>query len=282
VGAVSGSGRTVLVLALLATGSCRPDAVVPREEPIDLAVARDPSAWLTGQDGTGRSTWTDPRTGLVFVRVPAMESARGGMSDVDTPRHRVRVSTDLLVGTTEVTVGAWRTYVARDGGPAALWPDAAWADDEPIRGISYADALQFCGAYGYRLPSEAEWESFCRAGRDDVVLPRADVLAEAWCHANADGRVHAVGQRVPNAFGLFDCLGNVWEFTGDGLLPRYVVPDPSTVLVDPRVPAGAGPVVVRGGSFFSIPVPWPSDRMYAEQDLQSSVFGFRVVLPVGG
>ncbi len=115
-----------------------------------------------------------------------------------------------------------------------------------------------------------------------MVLPRADVLAEAWCHANADGRVHAVGQRVPNAFGLFDCLGNVWEFTGDGLLPRYVVPDPSTVLVDPRVPAGAGPVVVRGGSFFSIPVPWPSDRMYAEQDLRSSVFGFRVVLPVGG
>lgn len=269
--------------ALLVAVSCGPEARVEVERlpAIDLAASRSSAAWAMGEDVDGRPTWTDPRTGLSFVRVPSMESARGGMSDVDTPRHRVRVTADHLVGTTEVTVAAFRTWIARDGGPAALWPEPSWRDQEPMRGISHADAVAYCETYGYRLPTEAEWEAFCRAGRDDVVVPREDVLAEAWCHANSGGRVHPVGQRQPNALGLFDCLGNVWEFTADGLLPRYVVADPTAVLVDPKVPAGAGPVVVRGGSFFSIPIPWPSDRMYAEQDLRSPVFGFRVVVSAG-
>jgi formylglycine-generating enzyme required for sulfatase activity len=271
--------RGLSLVALVGLASCGPREDVPHQAPIDLAIARAPSTWSAGQDAAGRPTWTDPRTGLVFVRVPAAESSRGGLSEVDTPRHRVRITADLLVGTTEVTVGAWRTFVARDGGAPALWPDESWSDDEPMRGVCFSDAAAFCDVYGYRLPTEAEWETFCRAGRDDAVIARDDVLAEAWCHVNAAGRVHSVGGRQPNALGLFDCLGNVWEFTADGLLPRYVVADPSVPLVDPRVPAGAGPIVVRGGSFFSIPVPWPSDRMYAEQGLRSPVFGFRVVAP---
>ncbi|MDA0373904.1 MAG: SUMF1/EgtB/PvdO family nonheme iron enzyme [Planctomycetota bacterium] len=273
--------RVLSAAALGVVAACEPAFEVPREAPIDLAVARAPSTWAVGQDGEGRVTRTDPRTGLVFVRVPATESTRGGLSDVDTPRHRVRISNDLWVSTTEVTVGAWRTFVARDGGAIETWPLHGWLDEEPIRGISHADAAAFCDAYGYRLPTEAEWETFCRAGRDDVVVSRDDVLTEAWCHANAGGRVHPVASRSANALGLYDCLGNVWEFTSDGLLPRYVVTDEAQVLVDPRVPAGTGPVVIRGGSFFSIPIPWPSDRMYAEQDLRSPVFGFRVVVSAG-
>lgn len=279
-GALTRVRHALALSALLAAASCGPAAPVEiaRRPAIDLAAARSPGAWAPGEDAMGHATRTDPRTGLTFVRVPALESARGGMSDVDTPRHRVRISTDRLVATTEVTVAAFRTYIARDGGPAALWPDPAWLDTEPMRGISHADAAAYCQTYGYRLPTEAEWEAFCRAGRNDVVVPRHEVLAEAWCHANADGCVHPVGQRQPNALGLFDCLGNVWEFTADGLLPRYVVADTSAVLVDPQIPAGVGPIVVRGGSFFSIPIPWPSDRMYAEQDQRSPVFGFRVVV----
>jgi formylglycine-generating enzyme required for sulfatase activity len=77
-------------------------------------------------------------------------------------------------------------------------------------------------------------------------------------------------------------LGNLWEWTADGFLPSYPVADPERELVDPAVPAGEGPVAVRGGSWFSVPVPWPSDRMFGEQDLRTPLFGFRVLVPADG
>jgi formylglycine-generating enzyme required for sulfatase activity len=119
------------------------------------------------------------------------------------------------------------------------WPSAARGDRRPVETVSWWDAVRFCNALsdreglppayhlrpgaeavdrdtsadGYRLPTEAEWEHACRAG---TTGPRYGPLDEiAWHRRNSGERSHAVGGRQPNAWGLHDMLGNVWEWCWD-------------------------------------------------------------------
>lgn len=116
-------------------------------------------------------------------------------------------------------------------------PSAARGDRLPVEGVSWFDAIRFCNglsleaglppAYrmhddevewdadsdGYRLPTEAEWEYACRAGTSG---PRYGELDEiAWYRGNSAEQVHEVGGKLPNAWGLYDMLGNVWDWCWD-------------------------------------------------------------------
>lgn len=109
----------------------------------------------------------------------------------------------------------------------------------PVETISWIDSVKFCNllsnfaglkvcyyfekneneiifdsnADGYRLPSEAEWEYACKAGKKDATYGEIDAIA--WYKLNSNGMPHEVGQKIPNEWGLYDLLGNVWEWCGD-------------------------------------------------------------------
>ncbi|QRX90553.1 formylglycine-generating enzyme family protein [Streptomyces noursei] len=118
-------------------------------------------------------------------------------------------------------------------------PSSAQGDRLPVEGVSWWDAVQFCNvlsqregltpayhlhataetaewdafADGYRLPTEAEWEHACRAG---TTGPRYGQLDEiAWHQGNSGGRIQPVGAKQPNTWGLYDMLGNVWDWCWD-------------------------------------------------------------------
>lgn len=151
----------------------------------------------------------------------------------------------------------------------------------------YAEWLSSRTGEFYRLPTEAEWEYACRAGGSEP----AKLDDYAWYAANSGGKYQKVATKKPNAWGLFDMLGNVMEWTLDGYAPYK--PGNET---NPQVPAtGPYPHAVRGGSWYdaanklTCSARVPSDADWKQQDpqLPKSIWymtdaqwlGFRLVRP---
>ena len=116
--------------------------------------------------------------------------------------------------------------------------------------VSWNDAQGFirqlngrAGGTRYRLPTEAEWEYAARAGTSGDRYGNLDAIA--WHDGNSGDRTHPVGQKAPNAFGLHDMLGNVWEWVQDWYGGGY----PGGSLTDPRGPGSGSLRVLRGGSW---------------------------------
>lgn len=266
-----------LLLLAVACDAPRPLPLTP----IPLAESASPATWTVIEpNAQGRERRVDPRTGLTFVRIPAGRFEMGGRSPIDSPRHPVEIGQDFLVAETEVTVDQWRTWLLRDGG----WPSLAvptGAGDLPITGIDHAAASAFAATYGYELPTEAQWEYACRGGAsgDGSWLDRARLEDIAWIYTNQGDHqdAHVVRQKAANGFGLYDMLGNVWEWCRDGYAPQHPVTDPTAIRRDPFLPRVGELVVLRGGSWFSVPAPIPSDRMFTEATTTSFLIGFRVV-----
>ena len=181
---------------------------------------------------------------IKLVRIPAGEFQMGSDRQGEKPRHPVRIrSFELAV--TEVTVRQFKAFTQASGyvtdgekegwSWACCWskkegltwrsPGFAQSDDDPVVALSWHDAMEFIRwlsketGQSYRLPSEAEWEYAARAGNSDE-LP-ADVPAVAWFKDNSGGRTRPVAQKQPNAWGLYDILGNVWEWTSDVFNEEY-------------------------------------------------------------
>ena len=182
---------------------------------------------------------------MEFVRIPAGRFRMGSKIVPDgVPVHQVRVSQDFELGKYEVTQSEWTAVMG-------LNPSSETCQRCPVTNVSWHDVQEFIGilnqsaglAGTYRLPTEAEWEYATRAGTTDERYA-SDLDAIAWHGGDGDRRSHPVGEKTPNAFGLHDTLGNVWEWVQD-----WYGPYSARRVTDPVGPSEGSYRVIRGGSW---------------------------------
>ncbi len=185
--------------------------------------------------------------GMEFVKIAPGEFTMGcsegdaACTDDEKPAHHVQITKPFEIGKFEVTQAQWQALMGSN-------PSTIKGTDHPVETISKSDAQDFIAklndlhdGYLYRLPTEAEWEYAARAGTSAAP---ASLDAVAWYGANSGDSTHPVGQKQPNAWGLFDMLGNVREWVADNYTRDYYANSPAA---DPTGPApGAGG---RGGGF---------------------------------
>ena len=211
----------------------------------------------------------------------------------DEEQHKVTISKDYYLGVTEVTQGQYEKVMGTN--PSHFEKRVIRKSDSsmyPVEQVSWENAVEFCKKLSalpeenkagrmYRLPTEAQWEYACRAD-GKMAYSFGESLKSlgdyAWFGGNSNDQTHPVGEKKPNAWGLYDMHGNVWEWCSDWY-DEY----PKGTISDTTGPKEGSGRVRRGGSWFggaafcrSASRTWiiPSHRNY---DL-----GFRVALSSPG
>ena len=220
----------------------------------------------------------NPKDAQNYVHIPAGSFEMGCTPEMpdcrpgSQPRHRVRISRAFWLGENETTVAAYKKFAeeTRRTMPAVPAFNPNWAaGGQPVVNIGWEEAASFCNWAGGRLPTEAEWEYAARAGDPgSASLPDA-----AWLPDNSGGRPHDVRGKEPNAFGLYDMVGNVWEFTADWFRKGYYAKSPD---VDPPGAETGRSHVVRGGSWNAVARPW--SRLTFPAGETNNQQGFRCVI----
>jgi serine/threonine-protein kinase len=221
----------------------------------------------------------NPRDGLRYVWI-APGRFRMGCSEGDgdcqpdeTP-HQVELTKGYWLGQTEVTTGAYKGFcrVAGSPMPAPAEYNPGWANDAlPIENVSWADAAAYCRWAEGRLPTEAEWEFAARAGSAE---PRyGPVERIGWSKSDSGLQAREVARKQANALGLYDMIGNVWEWTADRYHEAYYLQGPRT---DPRGPDSGHFRVLRGGSWIRDAVALRASHRYPlHPDSPDHAIGFR-------
>ncbi len=229
----------------------------------------------------------NPKDGLKYVWVPPgtfqMGCSPGDKEcyDNEKPAHEVKISKGFWIGQTEVTVRAYKRFVRSAGKTMPPEPNfigrplnTGWSNEAmPIVDVTWDEASDYCTWAGGRLPTEAEWEYAARGGSTETRYGSLDEVA--W-HADNSGQqrldstrilnedqknyvqrlkgngngMHEVGKKRANGFGLYDVLGNVWEWVNDWYDEHYYQNSPSQ---DPSGPASGQYRVLRGGSWIDSP-----------------------------
>lgn len=216
----------------------------------------------------------------------------------ETPEHTVRVDSFWMYQY-DVTVALYRQFceAARRNMPQA--PEWGWHDDHPIVNVSWEDARAYADWAGVALPTEAEWEYAARGGTqatflwgdawpppngvgnfaDETCKQSGQYIEWAYIKEYDDGYVNTspVGAFTANAYGLYDMVGNVWQWCADWYDAEYYAHSPAD---NPTGPANGSARVLRGGSWFSCG-PRPQRvtvRRVDDPSSRSDGFGFRCVL----
>ena len=234
--------------------------------------------------------------GMTFVLLPAGTFTMGSpmdepARDQDETEHQVTITRPYYMQTTEVTQGQWQQIM---GSNPSHFADCG--ADCPVETVSWFEVQDFIKALNqrtgsnYRLPSEAEFEYGARAGSNTAFAngpitktacdfdPALDAIG--WYCYNAGDSVHPVARKQPNAWGLYDMHGNLWEWCADSWDGSPYAPGP---VVDPLSlsPSADGNRVIRSGG-------WATDawfvrsanRDWCKPHYRNDFLGFRLVLPV--
>jgi formylglycine-generating enzyme required for sulfatase activity len=241
----------------------------------------------TGPTGTANANVLRPKSfkspqGIEMVYIPPGEFSMGSTDrDVDQrPAHRVTISEGFYIGRYEVTQSQWQAVM---GNNPSYFKDCGGTC--PVEQVSWNDAQDFVNklneandGFKYRLPSEAEWEFACRAGTTGDYYA-ADVDDIGWYANNSGRKTHAAGGKQPNAFGLYDMSGNVWEWCRDVYHNNYDgAPTDGTSWVSGGESQSR---VIRGGSWYhNATLLRSANRVRLTPDNRGDSLGFRVVAVV--
>jgi len=175
----------------------------------------------------------------------------------ELPAHKVQISKDFYLATTEVTQGMWYELMGYKPGKEKRWKRDDWKE-LPVSRVSWQSVQEFLKIiddmdddYHYRLPTEAEWEYAARAGASGLRPFAYDEMAEfAWFRASSGNKPMPVGTLKPNAWGLYDMVGNLWEWVSDSFEQDYYKVSPS---IDPTGGETTVRKSMRGGSYHCTP-----------------------------
>jgi formylglycine-generating enzyme required for sulfatase activity len=222
--------------------------------PFDDRFSSETPGWRQNGARTGAISLVEIPAGRFMMGSPLTEAGRGS----DEVQHEVTISRPFFIGRFEVSQEEWRDVV---GTEPSHFADCGLTC--PVEQVSFLDIQSFLArlnaaedGFVYRLPTEAEWEYACRAG---TVTPFSTGENLTTDQANYDGRFPylsfavgllrgrptPVGTFAPNAWGLADMHGNLWEWTSD-----WYEPYPAGTAVDPRGAPSGEFRVIRGGSWF--------------------------------
>jgi formylglycine-generating enzyme required for sulfatase activity len=207
----------------------------------------------------------------------------------DEPQFEVTLSKGFWLGQYTVTQAQWQTVMGDN--PSYF---SQKSPDLPVEGVNWYQAISFCEelnkafaqalpkGYRFSLPTEAQWEYACRAGTQTIYHngnSLTDLWKVAWHGYNSSAHTHPVGEKEPNAWGLFDMHGNVFEWCYD--FPMLYPKSPTTDWVGKGGKDDANIRSMRGGAW---PTP-PEDhsfrcscRSYFEIERNLSFLGFRLSL----
>lgn len=233
---------------------------------------------------------------MTFALMPAGAFTMGSPSDEQGRKsnetaHKVTIGRPFYMQTTEVTVKQWRDIM---GSPLVF--KKRGADNTPVTNVSWDDCMEFLKELNgrkegvYRLPTEAEWEYACRGGSSSIygwgdaidcsnamyannTLKTGDCLKFVKTKGLATDEPASVGSYAPNPWGLYDMVGNVWEWCWD-----WYGPYQNEAAMDPKGPGSGSEKVRRGGSWYG---PWQrcrcANRNFSHPASRYQTTGFRLV-----
>ena len=252
----------VLVLVLGLFSGCERKGENANRAMVDSAAAKSAASSSSSAEATAAPINPADSKGEM-VQIARGRFIMGDKNEIDAPPHEVIVSS-FLMDKHPVTQEQFQKIMGTN-------PSRWKGDKNPVEQLRWSDAVKFCNkrseleklepcydlqtlkcnfeASGYRLPTEAEWEYACRAGTTTAYFfgdNPAKLGEYAWFDKNAGGHPRPVGQKQPNPWGLYDIVGNVWEWCNDFYKVDYYKESPRE---NPKGPEQAENKVLRGGAW---------------------------------
>jgi len=249
--------------------------------------------------------------GMELIEIPTGDFAMGcrdgdpNCDEDEIPNRKTYITNPFYIGKYEVTKGEFSKFISETGfiteaeklGFKNTWKNChgmKQTDLHPVICVSWNDAIQFTKWISskenkkYRLPTEAEWEYSARANDGNFNISKTENLnlsvkryywgfdineSFAWFNKNSNRETHPVGEKKPNAWGIYDISGNVWEWCEDSYDSNFFKRDKKIEVLNDNYK------VLRGGSWFdSFLFLRISARNFALKETRESHFGFRVVM----